>query len=153
MTVFSEHGDYSIGTDGRILQVFVTATLNSEMMARYSREMSELADAMTGRPFASYIEYLTDAILMLEAIEKLRPGIQERQRKGLCAVAFNVSKSAAPSIVAAKSGELYDALGLPWKSVQDYDAARPWLLEQIDAAEKQVRPDRGTPEESGPEIS
>lgn len=138
---FAAHGDYEIELDGRILKVRVKETVNSEMMQQYSRDMDERVAALSGRPFATYLEYLTDAVLMQEAAETLRPRIVERQRHGLCAVALNVSGTIAPSIVTAKSRDLYESLGMPWQRFEDYGAARSWLLKQVAMADEDTRAD------------
>ncbi|UUX48251.1 hypothetical protein NUH88_12580 [Nisaea acidiphila] len=130
---FQPHGTYRIERDGRILKVFAAETANREMMEAYAREINEQVSALEGQPFATYLEFLTDAVLIDEAMYRLRENVAERKAMGLCAAALNVSRTSAPFLISAQMGAVYENAGLPCRQFDAYDAAAAWLNQQIEA--------------------
>lgn len=142
MPEFGPHGEYRIETDGQILKVYVRDTANRELMEAYTRDVARHVAAFGGRPFAHYLEYVTDALLIEESIGPLKVSLRERMSQGLCAVAFNVSGTTAPSVLGVQTSRIYDDVGLPCAQFDGYERARPWLLERIAEVEA-ARPGGG----------
>ncbi len=138
--LFAPHGEYRLETDDRIIKVTAAGATNREAILRFSAEIAELVAGFGGRPFALYSAYDADVILTLEAEERLRKSITERARLGMCAAVLNVSNSMHPMIVSGQIGGLYDEAGVPWRTFDDYESARDWLLERVAAAEATDRP-------------
>lgn len=136
MRDFEPHGDYRIETDGRIFKVCVEGTANRELMEVYARDMDARVDELRGQPFAQYLDYVSDALLIDESIIRLKESLAERMAKGMCAIAFNLTKITAPSVTSAQISAIYDEVGLPWLQVEDYQDARSWLQARIADADR-----------------
>ena len=131
MQEFEPHGKYRIEDDGRILKVFVEDTANRELMEAYAREARARVAMFEGRPFAFYLEYLNDALVIGESLDALKASLLERRDKGLCAVAVNLSRVASPLTMLAQIEKIYDGLEISWRAFDDYEGARHWLSERI----------------------
>lgn len=136
MRDFKPHGEYRIEEDGRIFKVFVEGTANRELMEVYARDMDARVDALHGQPFAQYLDYITDALLIDESILRLKESLAERCAKGMCAIAFNLTKVTAPSVTATQISAIYDEIGLPWLQVENYRTAQAWLRARIEDADR-----------------
>ncbi|MBO6559727.1 MAG: hypothetical protein JJ959_04285 [Nisaea sp.] len=93
-------------------------------------------DELRGQPFAQYLDYVSDALLIDESIIRLKESLAERMAKGMCAIAFNLTKITAPSVTSAQISAIYDEVGLPWLQVEDYQDARSWLQARIADADR-----------------
>ena len=140
MQDFEPHGDYRIEMDGRVFKVFVEGTANRELMEVYARDMDARVDALRGKAFAQYLDYVSDALLIDESIVRLKESLAERMAKGMCAIAFNLTKITAPSVTSTQISAIYDEIGLPWLQVENYRAARSWLQARVEEADRMAGP-------------
>ncbi len=136
MHVFEPHGDYSLEIDNFIIKLDASGAVNKETIEAYMLEVSSLVESFAGAPFAMYSVYNQNVILTPEAEVLLGRSIAERAGKGLCACALNLNNSTSPLINSAQMGRLYKNAGVPWRTVDSYEASKPWLEARIEEAQK-----------------
>ncbi|WP_028465969.1 hypothetical protein [Nisaea denitrificans] len=131
MPAFARHGEYTLEIDGNIIKLVASGAVNRETIEVYVREVGSLVEAFAGAPFAMYSVYDQHVILTPEAEALLARSITERVEKGLCASALNLVNSDHRLIISAQIGGLYNKAGVPWCTVDSYEAAKPWLEARI----------------------
>lgn len=130
----SVDGCYLIEQQNNIMLVDVQGEFDEATAEKYHKDIQQLTDKMSGKPWGSLITFRGKGVIAPDAEHQLRETTQYRQEKGMIAIAVVILNSTNADIKQMQCQRIYHDCQIQFHVFSDSENASNWLTEYVDDA-------------------